>query len=234
MNMNRFSFPLSFVIVLLGHLYNCQAATAPSGDHLVPIDPQSELGSEAAYRKIYEAKLFMTPGNLARFVQLPGPLAQPEVVISLYQRRKSRRTGSNEYWVTLTEPIGRLADCIPVDGERPKLNAQTMRVRRFDAPLPESTALAVNNAWLTMLRRASPDPCRECIAEGTTEIFSAVARDGKLLRATVPIKTEPNTLALTKLGLALGDYCYAAPDRRGETARDIEARARRLQMRTLE
>jgi len=133
-------------------------------DYLILPDLKLEVGANARYTKLYERKLFVTPGNLARFVLLPGPLAQTEIAFSVYQR--GERQG--DYWVTLTEPTRRLADCDPIDSALPKVNPSTIRVRRHDAQLPESAALAVHELWVTMLQQARPDPCKDCFGEGTT------------------------------------------------------------------
>ncbi|HZR78726.1 MAG TPA: hypothetical protein VFA58_05925 [Chthoniobacterales bacterium] len=189
-------------------------------------DPKSEVGVNGKYTKLYEGKLFLTPGKFARFVQLPGPLAQTEFAFSIY--KKSKQPGN--YWITLTEPTRRLADCGPIEPGLPKVNPNTIQVRRYDARLPDSTALALRKVWVGMLRQAPTDPCKDCSGESTTEIFSAVTDDGKFLEG-IFVYPGSKTLALARIAIALEQYCHASISNRERIGRDIEKKALELEKR---
>jgi len=219
---------LLFVIASLAMSLACRGQTAPRADYLILPDPRQTNGADAEYTKLYERKLFITSGELARFVQLPGPLAKPEVVVSV-----QRKDSPEEYWVTLTEPSRRLADCDPIDPTLRKIDPDTIQVSRFDAPLPKRTALALHSAWLGMLERARRDPCPECSGEGTTEIFSAKQESGKLLEA-YRLYPGAKTLELTKLAGLLLEYCRGPAKERDKIARDIEKQALQLRNRITE
>jgi hypothetical protein len=195
-------------------------------DYLILLDPKFGLGTKASYQTLYERKLFVTPGNLARFVELPGPLAQTEIAVSVYQKD----TQPSDYWMTLTEPSRRLADCDPVDPALPKVDPSTIKVRRNDAHLPESAALAVHKLWVTMLQQARSDPCKNCFGEGTIGIFSAMIPNEKTLQAAM-LYSGPKTLSLAKLASELIGYCRAPATERDRIAHDIESKATELQRR---
>jgi hypothetical protein len=195
-------------------------------DNLALIDAQSEAASEAEYKHLYESQLFLTPGDLARFVQLPGPLADSEVAVSLHKTTK--RGHASKYELTLTRSKIRLADAVSTNPKRRDDMLKASPAQRIDAPCPESMAMAINRLWLIMLKQAQPDPCAECIAEGPSQIFSATAENGRLLRAMTPIKPLHDTIELTDLGRALVEYCDALPALRSALARRVEEQARRL------
>lgn len=204
---------------------------APVADHLVPVPPGFETGSSAAYRKLYEQKLFITPGDVARCVHLPSH-AELEGAVSVYQR------GAGKYWVTLTEPSRRIYDCIPSGDEkftgRQIADPRSIRTKRWDAALPQSTGLMIGKVWLAMLKRAAPEPCRECIqGDSTREIFSAIDSDRILLRASLPIEATKHRRAfdLLKLAYALADYARSPNYRHQDLAADIEKRAMKLLVR---
>jgi len=206
---------------------NANAQQRRNADYLILSDPKMNVGANAEYKKLYEGKLFVTPGNLARFVQLPGPLAQTEIAVSLYEQNN----GSHKYFVTLTEPSRRLADCEPIDPALPRVDPNTIQVRRFNAQLPEPTALALHSVWVTMLKQARPDPCKDCSGEGTTEIFSALMPNGRTVEAAM-IYSGPNTLELAKLAGDLIEYCRAPATERDGIARNLEKKAVELQKRS--
>jgi hypothetical protein len=178
---------------------------------------------EADYVALYEKELFVTPGKMARFVQLPGPINQPEISVALDKRSK----GSG-YILTATKPTKILAELVPRE-KNVRLPALLVPVVRKDAPIPKSTALAVHKLWLTMLRRRVPP--KFVIGEGTTEIFSAVGPDGKRLHAALPPGAGKTTLELAKIGFLLFDYCYDPVSERAKKAREIEKKVSSLQRR---
>jgi hypothetical protein len=191
------------------------------GDRLEAMEVTSDSEMGADYRALYEKELFVTPGRLARFVQLPGPVNQPEISVALDQIPH----GSG-YTLTATKPTKILANLVPREKNvhRP---AQLVPISRKDAPIPRSIALDIHKLWLTMLQhQAQP---RFVIGEGTTEIFSAEGPGGKQLRAALPPGAGKTTTELAKIGFMLFDYCYDPVSDRAKTARKIEERVSSLQ-----
>jgi hypothetical protein len=163
------------------------ADLAPRGsadDHLVPV-PQY-LGNVPLYRKLWQEKLFVTPGDVGRFVQLPGSVGV-EVAVSVYQDARKSNGLRGGYWVTMTQPSVPLSQCYPSAGNEKPIDPRTVRIRRCDAPLPASTALAAHRAWLKMLKASRPmSNERSLSVDSTTEIFSARKSGDKVLEAQSP------------------------------------------------
>jgi hypothetical protein len=200
--------------------------SSPQDDHLVPLSgiDVEESGPAANYRKLYQGKLFLTPGDVARYIHFPGA-SRTEVALSIY--RDSRRPGG--YWITVTQADKRIWDSISFGERPPRVDPKTIKVKRWDAPLPESTALAVRDVFLAMLRQMGPEPCPECVGvDRTTEIFSIRDADGKLLQGELPMEAKTNTLALLNLTNRLLDYTTLPKDLRLEESRKIEKAATEL------
>jgi hypothetical protein len=198
-------------------------AAAQTNDHLVPVIRY--LGSAALYRKLWEQKLFVTPGDIARYVQLPGAAGR-EVAVSLYKQSKRGDRLPGDYWATTTQPAVPLSECIPAAGVDKPIDAQIVEIRRWDAPLPESTALAIHKLWLAMLSGIGPEPEPDVIpVDSSTEIFFATDAKGRVLEAQTPVNPKEHTLGLVKIGNLLIDYCSASASARAKLASDIEKEA---------
>jgi hypothetical protein len=120
-----------------------------------------------------------------------------------------------------------LADCDPIDPSLPKANPDTIQVRRDDVPLPAVIALAIHRAWLTMLKAAKPDPCPKCSREGTIEIFSAKAANGRSIEG-IFVYEGTKTLELVNLARSLVEYSRAGKVERERLNREIEHEAKNL------
>jgi hypothetical protein len=212
----------AFVCILVFEILcvDTRGGSSRHGDRLEGMDAtsDSEMGSD--YRALYEKELFVTPGRLARFVQLPGPVNQPEISVALDQIPHGA-----SYTLTGTKPTKILANLVPRQ-KNAHPPAELVPVSRKDAPIPKSTALAIHKLWLTMLQhQAQP---RFVIGEGTTEIFSAEGPDGKQLRAALPPGAGKTTTELAKIGFMLFDYCYDPVSDRAKKAHEIEERVSSL------
>jgi hypothetical protein len=211
------------------YLASAVVCARAADDDLVPLDASdvAKQGAGAEYRKLYEQKLFLTRGDVARYVHLPGPLLEPEGVLSIYTNAGNRSTCH----VTWTEPSARLWDCIATGEEkivgRVLRDPNTIFVRRHDAEMPQSTCRKVHAAWLAMLQHVARDPCADCSADGTTEIFSAAANNGSMLIAQLPPRIAPATGELLRLAEALVNYCQK-PEHRIDLLKEIDERADRL------
>ncbi len=206
---------------------------APLGnDHLVPLSEyRFQRGPGAEYRKLWQRKLLVTPGNVARFAHIPG-FAQPEVVVCVDKRPNQKEGLPGGYWVTFTEASESLWNCIPTGDEkftgRGVADARAVKVRRCDAPLPETTARTICTLWLKMLTKSTPLPERCFGVDSPTENFAAINPDGRLLEAEAPSCESKNTSELIRIGFLLLDYCNADNGKRAELARKIEDRASAL------
>jgi hypothetical protein len=77
-----------YIVVVVFYVGLSSGRAAASGDdHLVPLSEYdlAKTGSGAKYRKLWQRKLLVTPGNVARFAHIPG-FAQPEVVVCVDKR----------------------------------------------------------------------------------------------------------------------------------------------------
>ena len=203
---------------------------APTNDHLVPV--VEYLGNAPLYRKLWEQKLLVTPGDVARFVQLPGS-AGVEIAVSVH--RDTQKSGGlpGGYWVTMTQPSVPLSQCYPSVGNEKPIDSRIVHIRRCDAPLPASTAFVIQRAWLKTLKDSRPLPNSErwMSVDSTTEIFSAKSPDGKIMEAQappIPLNSRKKVNALIRIGFWLADYCELHASDRPRLARKIETAASRL------
>lgn len=219
---------------LLGFVLLCAASYIPlgsladeTGNRLIPVDPFSEIADGADYKTLYEQKLFVTKGDLARFVYLPGS-GGAERVAAVYSSSEKQASLPASYWVTATEASGKLLHCISVPGqtERP-VDPRTIKIRRDDAPLPESTAKVIHQFWLAMLLGRRPLSQEVLRGDSMTLIFSAADSRGRLLRAQADT-VKGNTKRLWEIGESLFDYCRLPASQRAGAARELEERTRRL------
>jgi hypothetical protein len=178
---------------------------------------------------LWREKLLVTPGDVARFVSLPGNVGV-ESAVSVYKAANGKPTTRGGYWLTVTQPSARLWDCIAEPGVGQPPDASKIAVERCDLELPESTALAVRRVWLSMLVQARPDPRPESIPlDNSTEVFSANDDNGKLLRGKIPSgRIQRNNSALLDIANSLIEYCNVTQNERAAKARKIEKKALKL------
>jgi hypothetical protein len=202
-------------------------ADTPPDDHLVPVRAffAEAQGVGGAYRKLWQEKLLVTPGELARYVYLPAP-GNTEQAVSVYQRTTGTPSSPARYWVTVTEASGALWDCIPSGSEkmtgRKVVDPNSISIQRCDAQLPESTALAVHKVWLKVLLDVQQQSSDAMSLDGSTEIFSATNQDGKELQGQIPVEPKQNMTALLDLANLLADYCHVESTKQPEAAAKIE------------
>ena len=197
-----------------------------SDDYLAPIDVRSQGRISADYRKLYESKLFVTSGDVARYVHL-GSLFGNEFAVSVY--RDPRRSGGlpGGFWVTSTEASERLWKYVRKSDSARSQDARSVHVKRRAAPLPESTAHAVRAIWLAMLTSTRPPPDNG--VEGDTDqlLFSAVDATGTVLRGRAH-NLEGDGWALVGIAFDLYSFANMPESMRPKMARKIEKAALRL------
>lgn len=217
--------------VLLCALIYISAITEIRGDEmgnrLIKVDPFSEISDGADYKALYERKLFVTNGDVARFISLPGTIGT-ERTVAVYRLPAKNGSLPGNYWVTATETSAKLWPCISVSGQtRQPVDPRTIKVRRDDAPLPASTAQVIHEVWLAMLVRQQSPSEHIIRGDSTTLIFSAVDSRGVLLRAQVD-SLKGNTKDLWGIGEDLIGYCRLPEAKRSAYARKLEKDARGL------
>src|SRR5437762_7951712 len=142
----RSQMPWIIAVILCGSILRLDAKEL--ADHLVPAEEYfgPKNYEQKGYWKLIEEKLFVTPGDIARFVQFPGAYGT-ETALSIY-----RASGNDHsYWVTITQPSSSLWERAPHPEKREHKDRSPIRVERCDASLPDSTAVAVRRVWLKML-----------------------------------------------------------------------------------
>lgn len=206
-------------------------AIGESIDHLVPLERKG--GSALTYERMWHQKLLVTPGDLARFIFLPGNFGE-EYATSLYATASS--SGQSNCQITLTRASSSIAKCVPSRARvTPPNDLQKVNIFRCDIPFPRSTANKVHEVWLAMLadsRREKAD--RSVISvDSSTEIFSAKDSRGNILNARLPMKSleRGNTKVLFELAALLVTYCDSAEKDRPGMLREIERRAEELRKR---
>jgi hypothetical protein len=222
---SRFGPTYMIGVLLLGVLGSQAVAGSFAGDHLIPLKkPFDARGPELAYRTLWQRKLLVTGGEVARSVHLPGNVGV-ETVVSVYRGDSERGAG---YYVTATQASRSLWDCVAPDAKKP-VNADSIRIVRADAPLPTSTAVIVGKVWVAMLRRTREGRKADKIwLDSSKEIFSAVAPDGRMLLGELRGLGERRTSALSNLAGSLFQYCGAPVSQRPQIARSIEEAAAAL------
>ena len=221
----RPSFVTQTVLALcVGISLECRASRLDE-DHLVPV--KEAVGSSATYQELWQRKLLLTPGETARFVSLPGTVGV-ETVISVYRTPGKENSLPGNYWVTVTQASEQLWNCVG-PGPEDRVDPQTIRVERCDAPIAEATALALHKVWLTMLSQSRPQrKANEILVDSSREIFSATDPTGMVFQAESSTAPKQNTKALISIAASLMDYCDAPAAKRAELTRKIEETTSKL------
>jgi hypothetical protein len=124
-----------------------------------------------------------------------------------------------DYWLTATVAADSLREGI-----------LHVRVRRYDAPLPASTANVLHKLWLVMLGQSRTDD--EAVSTAPTGVLSVVTESGARLTAvTTSLDEEFPCLALLRVGQSLIEYAKLPASLRLEAARQIEKESQRLRAR---
>jgi hypothetical protein len=213
------------VLVLIADAVSAESLVPPGADHLVPIQPDTS----PSYRKLLMSKLAVTPFNCGRAILFPP--FQAEGVTSVYWISEN---GKRTYYVTSVDAAENLWQ--RTDAGRYPEKAESVKIRRCDASIPEKTALLVREVWRGMLTgpqepkpiQASPNTAEvdATTAEFWLEMDNKTSLSGELLFSlSYPgKKTKP----LIDVANALYDYCKAAPEKRAQIADKIDQAATAL------
>lgn len=204
-----------FLLPLLSTVGEPRSA-APPQHHLVPL--REYYGNAATYKKTWREKLLVTPGDLGRYIHLPGDGGVEESV-SLYRERKSGGL-PGDCWVTATQATKSLAGFFADDP--PNLDgAHKVVIRRWDTPIAADVANQLNTAWLMVLEGTASDECVGCLStDSSTEIFS-VKRSGRELVGKVPLEATKDIISFVDLASLLIDYTRVPQSKRGEVSEKL-------------
>jgi len=226
-------------LALIGCTSICAATT---DDHLVPLLDYvpRHAGAPGVYDRLCREKLFVTPG-LVRFLEQPGIPRETEIAVSMYRDIKKQNGMRGGYWLTVTEPsVSLWKFARHVDGQAPidtRVNTPGVRIGRKDAPIAETTAVAVHEVWLAMLKRTKSLEGNYSIPlEGSTETFWVTTSTGKTLVGQTPRIELPKSSAtnsVVEIAHFLTNYCIDPPAQRAAKALAIEAAASSLQKRLM-
>jgi len=216
------------ILVAVCYSLRCGAQPTHSKDHLVTAEILfSKDVVTVAYRKAIEHTLYATPGELARFIQLPGA-TNPETVVSVYKVGGA----TPKYMVTCTQSSSSLWETVPRPGAPVRKNGSPMRVLRCDAEISASLASSIHRIWLTMLTTVKPEAVRRGVVsiDGTSEIFTAVEGGNRELHGAAPNEYPKNGRVsdLISLAFLLQAYCDPPPEGRDVVAAKLTQAVRKF------
>jgi hypothetical protein len=199
------------------------SARGSRADVLISIPSEEERDID--YRKLYEHKLFVSKDDVARYLFLPGSFGtEKSVAISC---SASRNHGAQKQClVTSTIASGRLWNVIQ-EAYRKKTKVPMIKIRTRTAPLPESTATAIERLWRAAIDSAIEPPPSDDRLDSSSQIFSTIDSTGKMTRAEAYGSGVRNRM-LIDLGERLITYCSLPVSIREQEALRIEARAKSL------
>ena len=213
----------SFAVVGLcsGAFGNVSGSESTTNDHLEPPDERFE----PMYRKLLARRLFITPANYVRVVDLPSPASVGESTVAIY----SKPDKPDQVFITCTRAARNLYyAAFSDDPNFPK--DPPMKIARFDAVFPKPVAKTIGEGVRRMLAETHPRTKGNLIILHGTEIeFSVEDRPGPTIRGLLtPYAKGKNATALRRLTHLLKLYCEAKPTSLPALARKIEAQASQL------
>ena len=211
--------------ILMGIIFLGTASGRAKRDPFLRVDPNHL----PEYRRIWSAKLEVTPFDCGRFVVLPAFEPESSVSIHSYLGRDGM-TGYRVTYILAAKNMWQASDMI-----RYPEKARAIRTRRIDADIPGPAAKLLREVWLKLLRGVHPNESttpRDVIPIDTPYFeWSLQPPNGPPLRVEANFYIE--TTPLLKLFAHLSDvtlpaYCRAEPAKRPAIARQIEKEATAL------
>jgi len=208
------------ILIVPGTAFSAQQ----NEDRLLHMDSGRAVFLDPTYERLCRGKLFVTPGEVARYFFIPV-FKNPETVVSVYRSAEHAGGLAGNYWLTVTRPLRRIAQSHDNKGRLP--NSETFKVERRDAAIPEATAAATHRVWLAMLQQARKRTRLDMEIDSDAMFFYTTDAAGKTLRGE-RFGTGDNVLAIADIGGMLITYGYAPVPKRAALAREIEAKASAL------
>ncbi len=209
-------------LTLLVVLSFCEARAEKLNDYFMRVGREPFIDEE--HKSLYERKLFVTHDEVARYVFLTNARKDGDRSAAVYRAAGRKGSLPGDYWVTFTETSDSLGS----------KNARGITVRRYDAPIPASTARTVHELWLAVALRSRED--HDAIICSPTGIFGVTTASGARLQiVTIWFGDEDDSLswALMQVGQSLMNYAWLPASKRAETARQIEKDSKRLLQRVV-
>lgn len=206
-------------VLLMEVWVHCANAADSIEDYLIPIPPAE--GASAAYKVLYEKKLFVTRADVARYLFLPA-LQGREGSAAIYRASHKKGGLPGDYWLTTTISSANLWDC--VSGS---CNSDTIKIRRWDVPLQEKMAQAIQRVWVLALKNTKTPSAPVLRIDSSRQIFSAADSTGIQMRAET-FEFGRNNRRLILLGEALLEFCALSPNERLAARQNIERDASSL------
>ena len=206
-------------LFIVGFLISLQCV-ASATNHLLPFT----YSFDRELRPLLEKRLFVTPADHGRMVELPAGPQPGESSIAVYCV-----SSANRCYVTRTAAAQNM-DYVFAENRRDPLAAvRRVRIHRNDAEIPRSTASVIQAAWRRMLTATRPigSYARPRLHAERIE-FALVETSGKLVAAELPDNPGRKVIALVSLGRRVGDYAVAAEAERPRLLDEINVRAQEL------
>ena len=211
--------------MLIGLVFLGSASGRATRDPFLSVD----LNHFPEYRRIWTAKLEVTPFDCGRFVVLPA--FEQESSVSVYSY--ARKGGTPGYRVTYILAANNMWQAS--DGVRYPEKANAIRTRRIDADIPESTAQLLRKVWLHILQGVHPSTSttpRDWIPIDPPHFEWSLQRPNTpalRVEANFYIKATPVAKLFEDLSdVTLTTYCTAKPSERPAIARQIAKQAKDL------
>jgi hypothetical protein len=201
---------------------DARPASIAKSDHLIPV---GEI-IPADYYGLLQRKLFVSPADFARVVDLP-PFHQ-ETVLAIYTVRSR---SEEDVRITYTRCNKVLWD-VGSDGQGHSIEDPAVSVKRIDAPFPKELALAVARAVERALRdlrpRPPPQPNDRVTVDGGFVEFS-VSRGAQSTRGLLTSDARgKNAQRLHHLKDLLERYCRTSPVDRTSVGQQIAIAAAQI------
>lgn len=198
-----------------------EPVTYVTEDHLFPWKPEFD----GALRPLLKAKLFVTFADCGRMLDRPAENGESAVSVYAPQNPASEEM----YSVTLTEAEKNIDMVFNSSGGSTD-EVNKIGVKRRDARIPKSSALALRAAWKAMLTRVEKPRfyARSTLHREELEFSLVEVNGGQALYGVLPDKGGKSIAALTRLGRLLAAYCKAPARERPKLAKEIEHTANRL------
>jgi hypothetical protein len=192
-----------------------------TNDHLEPPDERFE----PMYRKLLSRRLFVTPANYARVVNLPSASSIGESTVAIY----SKPDRPDEVFITCTSAASNLYAAALSDDPN-ILTDPPVRINRCDAKFPKQMASVISEAIGRLLVETRARKKGDAIILHGTEIeFSIENRSGRSIRGLLtPYAKGKNGTILRRLAELLRLYCESKATFRSDLARKIDVQARLL------
>jgi hypothetical protein len=205
---------VTFIATLIIALPALGSGAGLAGRCLVRQSANATINKEDTY--LYEHKLFVTPDEVARYVFLTNRSNDGDRSAAVYRVQQKKGSLPGDFWITATVAADSVRNGDP-----------NVPVRRYDAPLPASTASVLHKLWLVVLKQSRTDD--EAISTAPTAVLSVVTDSGARLSAvTTSLDEEFPCLALLRVGQSLIEYAKLPARKRQQASAEIEKEARHL------